>query len=424
MPPSERRQQQCAAQHFGAWCIKRDWLRQAVSEYREGRLPTVEAEPYHETEPLSPLNSEVQNGVMVAHLQGHLTKYRSSFGGTSYLDVQQVVRIARDRADVKSILFVIDSPGGTVAGAYDAADAIAASEKPVDAFISDMGASGAYILASQCRRIWANRNALVGSIGTYTVLTDDSEALKQIGVREVLISSGGVKGLGADGQVTEELEEDTRREVLDLNEQFVESVRRGRVDRGLMTDDQLQSATDGRIHVGEKARELGLIDRVGTLDAFTQMVQQETLDMERDAFMKAASEHKEWLQEAAAPLIESVKQEAAQAESAKVSETETAAQQAERQRCEALTADFGNHPAFLGERIKDGSTPDQAAAKAYREGLGAQTQTPQQQAVNDAARSGSEAVVAAVETSDSDDYQSKIRESARQYAESQNGRGR
>jgi signal peptide peptidase SppA len=166
---------------------------------------------------------------------------------------------------VASLMLRIDSPGGSVAGIADLADLIhqASQAKPVYAFIEDCGASAAYWLASQCRFVWANTSARVGGIGVYGVVRDFSKAFESAGIRTHVIRAGAFKGAGVTGTpVTDAQLAEAQREIDAINELFVKAVSRGR----RTSIDRVRALADGRVHIGEHARSLGLIDAVGSLD--------------------------------------------------------------------------------------------------------------------------------------------------------------
>lgn len=212
----------------------------------------------------------IQNGVAVIDLSGAMSKYPTLFQmifgvGQTIGDVEAQVRAAAADAAVNAILLRVDSPGGTVAGTSDLADAVfeARRKKTVYAYISDMGASAAYYVASQADRVYADADAMVGSIGVYLVVPDYSKMAEAEGVKVNVVRAGEGKGAGVPGTpVTESQLADCQREVDQLNEVFVENVARGRnwpVER-------VMKLNDGRVHVGRHAQALGLIDGIRTMD--------------------------------------------------------------------------------------------------------------------------------------------------------------
>ncbi len=120
---------------------------------------------------------------------------------TSYLDIQRQIEEALGNNNIKKILLDIDSPGGKVAGCLETAQIIAeaASQKKVTAQIEDLGASGAYWLASQASKITAGPNTEVGSIGVFTVFIDYSKMAENEGIKVHVIRSGEHKGMGVPG---------------------------------------------------------------------------------------------------------------------------------------------------------------------------------------------------------------------------------
>lgn len=222
---------------------------------------------------------EMQGNVAVISIEGPLTKQPTCmgwlFGGTSTVVARKALRQAVNDPAVQAICLYIDSPGGQVAGTAELAQEVAqaAQRKPVTAYVSDMAASAAYWIASQASHIVANETALVGSIGTYMVLTDASHAYKTAGIEVVVINEGAFKGAGVRGTpITEAQKADFRRTVQELNAQFLAGVGRGRK----MTAEQVSTLADGRVHVGQSAVALGLADEIASWDAVIARLQGQT----------------------------------------------------------------------------------------------------------------------------------------------------
>lgn len=208
----------------------------------------------------------LMDGVAVIELAGVLGKDRSWFTDTSMRDAQRQVERAVEDPAVNAILLNIDSPGGTVAGTSDLAEAVFAARqrKPVVAYISDLGASAAYYVASQAGRIYGDTDALVGSIGVYTVVPDFSAFYSKEGIKVHVIRAGEMKGAGQPGtEVTDAQLADFQREIDQLNDTFLEAVARGRG----WTRERVERLNDGRVHVGRHAVELGLLDGVMSFGA-------------------------------------------------------------------------------------------------------------------------------------------------------------
>jgi signal peptide peptidase SppA len=203
-----------------------------------------------------------RDGVAVLEIRGPVTKYGTSLSEAgSTLRMRQLIReYAADRK-VKSLMLLIDSPGGTVCGTPDLADAIAKFGKPTAAYIEDCGCSAAYWIAAQCDRVYCNSAASVGSIGVYSVLVDSSEQAGMLGLKVHVISTGPLKGAGVDGTViTDEQLADAQRSVDSINRLFTAAVVAGRG----FTDEQVASVATGQVWIGEEAVSLGLVDGIST----------------------------------------------------------------------------------------------------------------------------------------------------------------
>jgi len=222
------------------------------------------------------------NGVAVIQIVGPMSKAGGGFffRGASTVDIRRQLREAAASDAVSSILLNIDSPGGTVAGTADLADDVAEVDaiKPIHAHIQDLGASAAFWVASQARRITANRTAEVGSIGTVAVVEDFSALFEKEGIKVHVISTGDMKGAFAFGtEVTEEMLDMIKEQVSDLNDHFQEAVAKGRK----LNTEQLASVSDGRVFIAEKAQALGLIDSISTLDDAVAEMSSFTSDKEK-----------------------------------------------------------------------------------------------------------------------------------------------
>ncbi len=148
----------------------------------------------------------VENGIGVVTIEGPILRKpdlfaRIFFGATGSEDIGAALREAAGRDDIKAVFLHIDSPGGTVAGTPELADAVAAldKKKPVYAFSSGLMCSAAYWVASQARAIYATPSAQVGSIGVVQAVVDNSAALDKAGIKVEVFSVGKYKAMGAPG---------------------------------------------------------------------------------------------------------------------------------------------------------------------------------------------------------------------------------
>jgi signal peptide peptidase SppA len=216
--------------------------------------------------------TEVSNGTAVVQLRGTLMKQQASMSlATSTVMARRDLRALADDETVERVALVIESPGGTAAGTMELGQDVAKlnAQKPVTAFIEDLGASAAYWVASQASKVYANPMAKVGSIGTYAVVQDCSAAAAQAGVKVHVVKAGDFKGAGAMGtEVTSEHLQEVQRLVTGLNEGFLSAVASGRN----MPIERVRTLADGRVHLAAEAKAMGLIDGVMGLDELMETI--------------------------------------------------------------------------------------------------------------------------------------------------------
>lgn len=245
----------------GRWMIKAEYFQIMLDHVNAGTFAPAESRHGGSMERGFTMGA---NGVAVIEIRDHLMK-SFSWWGTSTFEVRQALREALNDDGVKSIMLLIDSPGGEVAGNKVLADDIATAStiKPVHAHIEDIGASAAYWLASQANTITANDMALIGSIGTVAGVVDSSKAFEEAGLKMFIVSTGDFKGAFFPGsEITDAQLEDLQAEINALNEFFLEAVSRGRS----MSMDDLLPIADGRVFLAAEALSLGLIDGIATFD--------------------------------------------------------------------------------------------------------------------------------------------------------------
>ncbi|MBC3194432.1 S49 family peptidase [Pseudonocardia sp. C8] len=205
--------------------------------------------------------------VSVVRLQGVISAQAAPVPrhvvNASALDKVLERAFAPDR--LAAVALVINSPGGSPTQSQLIADRIRglAGEKgvPVLAFCEDVAASGGYWLACAADEIYACTTSIVGSIGVISAGFGLDGLIEKWGVTRRLHTAGGAKSR-LDPFLPEK-EEDVAW-LTDLQEQlherFVGWVRERRGDR-LATGAEL---FDGEVWLGERARELGLVDGIGT----------------------------------------------------------------------------------------------------------------------------------------------------------------
>ena len=253
-------------QYFGLWAIAPEFMYGAMD-----RVSAMDVERHAKLAELAATQGPrefgtIKDGVGIIEITGALTKRGSSLSAAAgMLDIAATVnQYAADPA-VKSILLRIDSPGGTVAGTGDLADAVwnARQKKTVIASVEDQAASAAYWIASQAGEVYANETGTVGSIGTFLTLIDASKANEKAGLKVHVLRSGPYKGTGGGDEITPEQITKAQELVDEAHRLFVTAVSRG---RGVGVD-KIGKLADGSLLYAKQAQSAGLIDGIKSFDA-------------------------------------------------------------------------------------------------------------------------------------------------------------
>ena len=254
------------------WAIDRDALSRIRNEHPEMASAARTTLALHGFESFDSFRSRdlefpVVNGVVRIDLRGVMTKDVSFWtyisNGLSTTQLTDAFSQFASNTSIEAVLFVIDSPGGSVDGLDALGDAITAcrKKKPVVAQVDGMAASAAYYAASQATEIHANRMDLVGSIGTYIMLYDYSKMFEEAGVKVIAVKTGEHKAAGAAGtEITDEQVAEFQRLVDAYFGDFKDAVLRGR--KGKIKPKQLDGVADGRVFLADESVDLGLIDGV------------------------------------------------------------------------------------------------------------------------------------------------------------------
>lgn len=254
---------------FGLWAVESIQFRGLVSMLNRTDLTAIATAAPTQRAERQRSQFEHSDGVAVIDLVGVMVKHPTLFGmffqEAVTTEIRGQLRAAVDNRAIESIILHIDSPGGLVAGTADLAEEVrrAAGRKRTIAFIEDMGASGAYWVASQASKIFVNPTALVGSIGVLSVLVDESKLADRLGLKVIPVSTGFAKETGVPGApITDEQIADLQRIVDAIFKQFGGAVMRGR----RMLQSQFDAVSAGQVFVGEEAVRRGLADRIASFN--------------------------------------------------------------------------------------------------------------------------------------------------------------
>lgn len=200
------------------------------------------------------------NNVAIVKIKGPIGTTVSPLSLTSSVKADDIIGLlekAERDPTVKGIILEIDSPGGTVVTSKEISEKVKSIEKPVVAWIREVGASGAYWIASSSDSIVADPMSITGSIGVISGYLEFSEFLNNYGIKYEEIRGGEYKGLGSPFKELNKQERAIFQDKIDLiHKHFTKTVME---NRNLDSDD----FADGLFYLGIEAKELGLVDHLG-----------------------------------------------------------------------------------------------------------------------------------------------------------------
>ncbi|MDQ1341336.1 MAG: hypothetical protein QG567_2494 [Campylobacterota bacterium] len=237
----------------------------ACPNYMEGLIATVNGgEIAKETiTEVSPSHSYQENGnVAIISIDGAMTKKNTIInaicgGFTSYDIISEYITKAENSARVDTILFNVDTAGGEVAGADEVGEQIFSSSKRTVTFYNNLGASAGIWIFSASKEIYANRTAMIGSIG---VMAGYRDAKSDDGSITLVSKNAQNKSCAINGDCKQKIQS----RIDDVEKIFYERVMR---NTGLSATEIAGKFGYGDVVSASDAKEIGFVKEITTLDA-------------------------------------------------------------------------------------------------------------------------------------------------------------
>lgn len=214
---------------------------------------------------LSAVDERPQVAVVVA--EGEIADGEQPAGMIGGESTAALLRAARDDENVKAVVLRVNSPGGSAyASEVIGREVVAlkAAGKPVVASMGHVAASGGYWISMNADRIYADASTITGSIGVFGMVPTIPRTLEKIGVHTDGVATTRFAGAF---DITRPLDPDVGRMI----QAGVEHIYReftGRVAKGRNRPvAQIEAVAQGRVWTGAQAKQRGLVDELGGLDA-------------------------------------------------------------------------------------------------------------------------------------------------------------
>jgi serine protease SohB len=187
--------------------------------------------------------------------------------GMTLASVARALERAFSVRGARAVALSINSPGGSAVQSHlifrrvrSLADE---HELPVIAFVEDVAASGGYMIACAADEIICDSSSIVGSIGVVGGSFGFNKLIEKIGVERRLYTSGERKVM-LDPFLPEKPEDVERLKAIqqEIHEGFIALVKARRAGK---LDGRETALFSGEFWIGNRARELGLVDAIGDL---------------------------------------------------------------------------------------------------------------------------------------------------------------
>ncbi|MBX7053040.1 MAG: signal peptide peptidase SppA [Flavobacteriales bacterium] len=182
--------------------------------------------------------------------------------------IARALKEAREDEKVKAIVLRVNSPGGSALASdviWRETKLIRESGKTFYVSMGDYAASGGYYISCSAEKIFANPNTITGSIGVFGIVPNFQKFWdNKLGITFDRYETNPHADLISTNKPFDEKEMQAMQSmVTSIYDDFTSKVATGRN----MTQANVDSIGQGRVWSGEDAKNIGLVDEIGNLDA-------------------------------------------------------------------------------------------------------------------------------------------------------------
>jgi protease-4 len=210
-----------------------------------------------------------KNKIAVINIEGAIMTGDVAYGIAGSDTIVDHIQSATQNKSVKALVLRVNSPGGDVWASElitNALDDFKDTNRPIVTSMGDIAASGGVWVTTLSDEIFAEEDTLTGSIGVYGIVPTLDGIYNWAGIKVDGTSSTKAGEWDERYEMPEYVKNTIQSSIDHIYEMFVSKVAK---NRNMEYEDVL-SIAGGRIWAGNKALELGLVDKIGGLDAALQ----------------------------------------------------------------------------------------------------------------------------------------------------------
>jgi protease-4 len=185
------------------------------------------------------------------------------FISDNYLIQKKITNVIKNPR-VKALIVNIDSPGGTFVGGEKIYQLLKkhSKTKPIIALLGNQATSAGYLISLGADYIIANQASLTGSVGVLLQSVEVSDLARKLGIKPLIIKSNVFKAVPHPAQAITDRDQRYLQDLVNQSQEIFLSILAQRRSNIINKEDLLDIAK-GKVYIGKKAAEIGLIDQVG-----------------------------------------------------------------------------------------------------------------------------------------------------------------
>jgi protease-4 len=223
-------------------------------------------------------DEDAEDIIAIINVEGVIMTGQESQGTAGSDSIVEKIYKAKNDKNVKVLILRVNSGGGDVYASeliLNALDDFKSTGRKVYTSMGNVAASGGVWITTNSSEIWAEPNTVTGSIGVYSIVPTLGRALDWAGINVDGVSSTKMGEWEPTEPMPDYMKDLYQANVDGIYENFVSVVAN---NRSMEYEDVLKIA-GGRIWAGDKAQELGLVDKLGTLnDVIAHVAETHALD--------------------------------------------------------------------------------------------------------------------------------------------------